>query len=58
MVSIVSAEDGDKIVRTALDVYGGVHVLVANAGFVRSNTFAAMTDGDWDDIIAGNLRWV
>ncbi|EPT05640.1 hypothetical protein FOMPIDRAFT_67625 [Fomitopsis schrenkii] len=54
--AIVSAEDADAIVKTALDTFGGVHVLVANAGVVRPNAFDKMTDQEWDEVIAVHLR--
>ena len=53
---IASAEEGEKIVKAALDTFGGVHALVINEDVVRSNALAAMTESDWDDVIAGNTR--
>ncbi|HVK72193.1 MAG TPA: SDR family oxidoreductase, partial [Kofleriaceae bacterium] len=43
-----SVEDGDKIVKTAIDTYGRIDVLVNNAGILRDVSFAKMTDADWD----------
>ena len=42
--------------KAALDTFGGVHALVINEDVVRSNALAAMTESDWDDVIAGNTR--
>lgn len=56
--AIASAEDGEVIVKVALEKFGGVHVLVANAGILRDKSFTAMTEKDWDDVIAVHLRWV
>jgi len=42
-----SVEDGDKIVQTALDVYGGVDIVINNAGILRDVSFHKMTDEDW-----------
>lgn len=53
---ICSAEDGDKIVKAALDTFGGVHVLVANAGVLRDRAFANMGEQDWDMVMAIHLR--
>lgn len=58
VAAVVSAEDGDAIVKTALDAFGGVHVLVANAGVVRPNAFEKMTDQEWDEVMAVHLRQV
>ncbi|KAI5982272.1 hypothetical protein EDD15DRAFT_2391356 [Pisolithus albus] len=53
---VCSAEEGEKIVKVALDAFGSVHVLVANAGILRDRSFAAMTDQEWDTVIAVHLR--
>ena len=55
-VAVCSAEDGEAIVKTALDTYGSVHVLVANAGILRDKSFAAMSEQEWDSVIAVHLR--
>lgn len=54
--AICSAEDGDAIVKTALEKFGGVHVLIANAGILRDKSFAAMTEQEWDIVLAVHLR--
>ena len=54
--AVCSAEDGDAIVNKALEAFGGVHILIANAGILRDKSFAAMTEKDWDDVIAVHLR--
>ena len=43
-----SVEHGDAIIRTALDNFDRVDVLVNNAGILRDASFAKMTDDDWD----------
>ena len=54
--AICSAEDGEHIVKVALDRFGGVHVLIANAGILRDKSFAAMGEKEWDQVIAVHLR--
>lgn len=39
-----------------MEKYGGVHVLIANAGILRDKSFAAMTEAEWDAVIAVHLR--
>jgi multifunctional beta-oxidation protein len=56
VAAICSAEDGDKIVQIALEKFGGVHVLVANAGILRDKSFQAMTEQEWDIVLAVHLR--
>ncbi|MGE5185306.1 MAG: SDR family NAD(P)-dependent oxidoreductase [Acidobacteriota bacterium] len=43
-----SVEDGDKIVKTAIDAWGKVDILVNNAGILRDVSFAKMSQADWD----------
>ena len=54
--AICSAEDGDKIVAVALEKFGGVHVLIANAGILRDKSFQSMTKAEWDIVLAVHLR--
>ena len=54
--AIFSAEDGEAIVKVALEKFGGVHILVANAGILRDKSFAAMTDEEWNLVFAVHLQ--
>ncbi len=51
-----SVEDGAKIVQTALDHYGGVDIVINNAGILRDVTFHKMSDADWDLVQRVHLR--
>ena len=51
-----SAEDGDAVVKTAIDTYRRIDILVNNAGILRDKAFANMDDKLWDDVIAVHLR--
>lgn len=51
-----SVEDGDAVIKTALDSFGGLHILVNNAGILRDKSFAAMSDAEWDAVQAVHLR--
>jgi multifunctional beta-oxidation protein len=50
VVAIFSAEDGDGIVKTALEAFGSVHALIANAGILQDTYFTAMSEKEWDDV--------
>ncbi|KAJ3889553.1 peroxisomal hydratase-dehydrogenase-epimerase [Lentinula edodes] len=50
--AVCSAEDGETIVKAALDNFGGVHILVANAGILRDKSFTAMSEQEWDIVLA------
>ncbi len=43
-----SVEDGDRIVKTAIDTWGRVDILVNNAGILRDVSFPKMSQQDWD----------
>jgi multifunctional beta-oxidation protein len=43
-----SVEHGDKIIKTAIDHFGRVDVLLNNAGILRDVSFKNMKDADWD----------
>jgi len=51
-----SAEDGDAVVKSAIDAYGRIDILVNNAGILRDKAFANMEDNMWDQVIAVHLR--
>lgn len=42
-----SVEHGDKIVQTAIEVFGKLDIVINNAGILRDVSFAKMTDEDW-----------
>ncbi|KAL1744479.1 hypothetical protein HDZ31DRAFT_38578 [Schizophyllum fasciatum] len=54
--AVCSAEDGEAIVKVALEKFGGVHILIANAGILRDKSFMAMTEQEWDIVLAVHLR--
>jgi (3R)-3-hydroxyacyl-CoA dehydrogenase / 3a,7a,12a-trihydroxy-5b-cholest-24-enoyl-CoA hydratase / enoyl-CoA hydratase 2 len=43
-----SVTDGDKIVKTAIDTWGKIDILINNAGILRDVSFQKMTQQDWD----------
>ncbi|KZT59136.1 putative multifunctional beta-oxidation protein [Calocera cornea HHB12733] len=51
-----SVEEGQKIAQTAMDAFGRIDVLIANAGILRDKSFTAMTQRDWDDVIKVHLK--
>lgn len=51
-----SAEDGDAVVKAAIDAYGRIDILVNNAGILRDKAFNNMEDKMWDQVIAVHLR--
>jgi len=39
-----------------VEKFGGVHVLIANAGILRDKSFQALTEQEWDLVLAVHLR--
>ncbi|EJD42295.1 NAD(P)-binding protein [Auricularia subglabra TFB-10046 SS5] len=51
-----SVTDGPAIIRTALDAYDGVHILINNAGTAHLTKFADFTDKQWDSLVEVHLQ--
>ena len=54
--SVTSREDAEAMVKTALDNFGKLDILIANAGILRDKSFKNMDDGMWDAVIDVHLR--
>lgn len=53
-VSIVAG--GRNILKTAIDAFGQVDILICNAGILRDRTFAKTSEEDWDLVLKVHLR--
>ncbi|KAH8923090.1 NAD(P)-binding protein [Atractiella rhizophila] len=51
-----SVTEGEKVIKTAIDAFGAVHILVNNAGILRDKSFTAMTDAEWDLVYSVHLK--
>src|SRR5579862_597881 len=49
-------EAAGRLVQTAIDTFGGLDVLVNNAGILRDRMLINMTPQEWDDVIRVHLR--
>jgi NAD(P)-dependent dehydrogenase (short-subunit alcohol dehydrogenase family) len=54
--SVASVEGGENILKTALEAFERVDVLVNNAGILRDKSFANMTEELWDVVVAVHLK--
>lgn len=45
--SVTEPDFGDRLVKTALDAFGGIDIIVNNAGYTWDNTVGKMTDEQW-----------
>jgi NAD(P)-dependent dehydrogenase (short-subunit alcohol dehydrogenase family) len=49
-------EGAASLVRAALDTYGGLDVLVNNAGFTRDRMVVSGTEDEWDAVVRVHLK--
>ena len=53
----VSTVDGGKnIVKTAVDNFGKVDIVINNAGILRDKSFVKMEEANWDAVVAVHLK--
>lgn len=49
-------EDCETMVNKAVEEFGSLDILVNNAGITRDTLIMRMSDSDWDDVLAINLK--
>ena len=54
--SVATTLGGQNIVKSALDRFGKLDVLVNNAGILRDKTLAKMTEDQWDVVVSVHLK--
>ena len=54
--NVATVEGGKNIVKTAMDNYGKVDILINNAGILRDKSFLKMEPENWDAVVAVHLR--
>ena len=54
--SVSDFSGGQNIFQTALDTFGGMDILINNAGILRDKTLFNMEENDWDQVIAVHLK--
>tara|TARA_R110000823_G_scaffold295738_5_gene415653 strand:+ start:35537 stop:36424 length:888 start_codon:yes stop_codon:yes gene_type:complete len=53
---ITNYDDSLNAVKQALDTFGGLHIVLNNAGINRDRMFASMTEQEWDAIMSVHLK--
>ena len=53
---VTGSEDVDKVLEAVVEKWERLDILVNNAGITRDTLIPRMSDDDWDDVIATNLR--
>ena len=54
--SVAQMEGGANIVKTAVETFGRLDIVVTAAGILRDRMFFNMTEQEWDDVIAVHLK--
>jgi NAD(P)-dependent dehydrogenase (short-subunit alcohol dehydrogenase family)/acyl dehydratase len=54
--SVASARGGDDIIRSALDAFGAVDIVINNAGILRDKTFLKMEPQNWQAVVDVHLN--
>jgi 3-oxoacyl-[acyl-carrier protein] reductase len=53
---VAHAADVERLVKSGLDAFGRIDVLVNNAGITRDTLIMRMSEDDWDSVIDTNLK--
>jgi NAD(P)-dependent dehydrogenase (short-subunit alcohol dehydrogenase family)/acyl dehydratase/putative sterol carrier protein len=54
--NVATVEGGENIVKTALDAFGTVDILINNAGILRDKSFVKMAPENWHTVIDVHLK--
>jgi len=54
--NVATAEGGENIIRTAVEAFGGVDIVINNAGILRDKSFTKMEPENWDAVMAVHLN--
>ena len=53
---ITDWEGGQRLINTAIETFGDLHVLVNNAGILRDRVLVNLSEDDWDSVIKVHLK--
>jgi len=54
--NVADWEGGQRLINTAIETFGDLHVLVNNAGILRDRVLVNMTEEEWDAVIHVHLK--
>jgi len=53
---VTRAADGKRVIERAIRDFGGIHVLLNNAGIIRRASVVELSEADWDRVMAVNVK--
>jgi NAD(P)-dependent dehydrogenase (short-subunit alcohol dehydrogenase family) len=54
--SVVEFDTAEKIIKTCVDTYGRLDILINGAGVLRERMIFNMSEGDWDAVVTVHLK--
>jgi NAD(P)-dependent dehydrogenase (short-subunit alcohol dehydrogenase family) len=54
--NVAEWEGGERLINTAIEAFGDLHILVNNAGILRDRVLVNMTEQEWDSVIHVHLK--
>ena len=54
--NVADWEGGQRLINTAIEAFGDLHVLINNAGILRDRVIVNMTEEEWDAVIHVHLK--
>jgi len=54
--NVATVKGGENIVKTAIDAFGKVDILINNAGILRDKSFTKMEEENWDAVMGVHLK--
>ncbi|HEV3267421.1 MAG TPA: SDR family oxidoreductase [Acidimicrobiales bacterium] len=54
--NVATWDGGERLVQSALEAFGDLHVLVNNAGILRDRVLVNLSEEDWDAVINVHLK--
>src|SRR6476620_6810531 len=54
--NVADWEGAQRLINSAVEAFGDLHVLVNNAGILRDRVLVNMTEGEWDAVVEVHLK--
>lgn len=54
--NIATWDGGERLIKSAVETFGDLHVLVNNAGILRDRVLVNLSEDDWDSVINVHLK--